>query len=238
MARFLASRLQKTGGRVAPLDKPLSPESVAEAVSDADLVLLCVPINAVDQVLETMAPQLDSRTILADISSVKVRPVASMLAAHQGPVVGTHPLFGPNPDADAELRVAVVPARDDSAVQKVCRAFEAMGLQTFLTSAEDHDRAMAYVQGLNFATTLAYLSSAPRDVNIDRFLTPSFARRLAAAKTMCTEDAEMFTAMCEANPAMGDILRSFRSFLNIAAAGDLDLLAAAARWWWPREHIR
>ena len=46
--------------------------------------------------------------ILCDVCSVKVNPLAQMLEAYDGPVVGTHPLFGPEPKPEDPLRVAVM----------------------------------------------------------------------------------------------------------------------------------
>ncbi|NCC26215.1 MAG: prephenate dehydrogenase [Deltaproteobacteria bacterium] len=236
MGRMLGYGLASAGATVHFLDRPLTQDKLQAALPGSDIVILSVPIDAVNEVLENIAPHLGPDTILADICSVKTEPVRAMLQAHAGPVVGTHPLFGPSPEPGTPLRVAIVPARNDEAATAMAGLFRAMGHESFITSAEEHDRAMAYVQGLNFATTLAYLASAPQDMDIAKFLTPSFERRLEAARTMCTSDAGMFASMCEANPAMGEILRNFRSFLNIAAGGDLDLLSKRAGWWWQRNN--
>jgi prephenate dehydrogenase len=41
--------------------------------------------------------------------------------------------------------------------------------------------------------------------------------------------------MFEANPYSQDAVRHFRRFLNLAAAGDMDLLQDMAAWWWRAE---
>lgn len=46
-----------------------------------------------------------------DVGSVKTLPIAAMVEGYAGPVVGTHPLFGPEPAADDGLRVAVMDGR-------------------------------------------------------------------------------------------------------------------------------
>ena len=56
--------------------------------------------------------RMDGKQILADVGSVKTLPIAGMVARYPGPVVGTHPLFGPAPRPADALRVAVMnPAR-------------------------------------------------------------------------------------------------------------------------------
>ncbi len=45
--------------------------SVAEAVSDADLIVLCVPVGALAKVCAEMEPSLKAGAIVTDVGSVK-----------------------------------------------------------------------------------------------------------------------------------------------------------------------
>jgi prephenate dehydrogenase len=172
---------------------------------------------------------------LADVCAVKVPPLERMLAAYDGPVVGTHPLFGPEPP-EGQLRVAVCPGRDAAAQSAVSLYFADLDLVPFKVEAAEHDRAMAYIQGLNFVTTVSFLSATAGLEGIDRFVTPSFRRRLAAAEKMVAEDVDLFEAIFESNPFSQEAVRLFRAHLNLAAGGDVSLLAERAKWWWePRE---
>ena len=67
------------------------------------------------------------------------------------------------------------------------------------------------------------------------FLTPSLQRRTEAARSMLTSDAALFTGIFESNPMSQDVVREYRSFLNVAAGGDVDVLTALAGAWF-REH--
>jgi len=247
MGRLFVSRCREAGLDVRELDRPLTPEKVAAAVDGADVVLLSVPVTVTGDVARCVAPAMKPGAILADVGSVKVLPVQDMLSAYQGPVVGTHPLFGPNPatgektgaDGTAEaLRVAVMPGcpgRDEAAAQAVENFMEALGFVAFRTDPHEHDRAMAFVQGLNFVTTVAYLAAQQNAGDIEKFITPSFTRRLAAAKKLILEDAGLFGVLFEANPHSQEAVRTYRNFLNVAAGGDVDLLATRAAAWWSRE---
>jgi len=240
MGRLFVSRARAAGLGVRELDRPLTRAAAAEALTDADMVLLCVPIDAMAQVLSLAAPLLDGRQILADVCSVKDTPMSQMMAAYAGPVVGTHPLFGgvlPEPE---DRRVAVCPGReggaagdrDGEAAAAVSAFMVRLGFVPFASTAREHDAAQSLVQGLNFVTTVAYLATAAGQEGILRFVTPSFRRRLEAARKMCLRDAPMFEAMFESNPASQEAVRIFRSHLNVAAGGDIDLLVERARWWW------
>jgi prephenate dehydrogenase len=236
MGRYLCSALGGAGAHVASLDKPLQAGEVHRTLRAADLVLLSVPITSLDDVLQAILPALRPPTVLADICSVKVMPLRKMLQAYDGPVVGTHPLFGPEPGQEDALRVALCPGRDEEGLTLLERLFAASGCSTFRTTAETHDKAMAYIQGLNFVTTISYLSCLPEEKEIESFLTPSFRRRIDSARKMLVEDAQLFSALFEENPYSADCVRGFRSFLNIAAGGDLELVAQRALLWW-REHL-
>lgn len=231
MGALFTRLLTEAGLSVRGIDQPLTAETVHAAVAGADLVLLAVPVPAMDEVVAAVAPHLAPTTILADLCSLKTLPVKAMCDGFSGPVVGTHPLFGPSPDPE-DMTCCLTPGRGDDALNVLEELFASCGMTVFRSTSEEHDKAMAYIQGLNFVTTLSYLSCLPEDVDIDRFLTPSFKRRLTAAKTMVTRDAALFATLFDSNPFSGESVRSFRSFLNIAAGGDLDLLTEKAMWWW------
>ena len=92
--------------------------------------------------------------------------------------MGTHPLFGPVIPDGFRPRIAVVPgrSRDKDAAERVSALFTACGYACFDTTAEEHDRAMALIQGLNFTSTVAFLAAAREVDNIENFVTrPSSA---------------------------------------------------------------
>ena len=53
-----------------------------------------------------------------------------------------------------------------------------------------------------------------------------------AAEKLIMHDAALFTALFEANPYSHEAVRNYRSLLNIAAGGDVDLLVRRAETWW------
>lgn len=208
-------------------------EDLAQACAAADIVVLCVPIVVVDEVLKNVVPHLAKGQILIDIASVKVNPMRQMQAAYAGPVVGTHPLFGAQPQPD-ELSVCLCPGDQalESHTTMVEAIFSSMGCICFRRTAWEHDKAMAAIQGLNFITNVAYFASLAHHPEYLPFLTPSFHRRKEASETMLTRDAELFEALFEANPLSQEMVRHFRSYLHVAAGGDINILVEKAQWWY------
>ena len=216
-----------------PYDSPAGRDVLERGLARSDLLVLSVPAQAIENVLGQLVPFIPQGCIVADVCSVKTYPMEAMTRLYEGPVVGTHPLFGPIPPEDETPRVAVCPGRDDdeSAAQAVERWLKSMGFAPFRATAAEHDHAMAYIQGLNFVTTVAYLATGNPD-ELKRYLTPSFKRRLAASKKLLLEDSKLFRLIYEANPSSLEMARAYRNYLNVAAGGDLEVLVERAKTWW------
>lgn len=235
MGSMFMRRFAEAGLAVRGLDQPL--QNMAEELAGADVLLLCVPAAVLRQALRRALPHLPAEAVLADITSVKVRPMENMESLWPGAVVGTHPLFGPESAPGADLAVAVTPGERAAERHTVMveDLFIAIGCRVFRTTPQRHDEAMAAVQGLNFISSLAYFATLAQREELLPFLTPSFRRRQEAARKLLTEDAPLFEGLFEANPYSHEMVRQYRSFLNMAAAGEISLLAERAAWWWKGE---
>lgn len=233
MGRMLLERALARGIEANGIDIPYH-EGMAAKVGAADIVLLCVPARNIGETTQRLAPWMRKNAILADITSVKEEPMRQMRQCWQGAIVGTHPLFGPNPAPEGDLPVVIVPDADVSSENSriVANFFEKLGFRTFEADAAAHDKAMAKIQNMNFITNVAYFAALAGDGDLLPFLTPSFGRRQEAAKKMLTEDASMFSGLFEANGHSHEAVRQFRKYLNVAASGDIDLLCQRAQWWW------
>ena len=217
---------------MAGLDLPLEHLAPLER---ARIVLCCVPAAAMEATLFRICPHMPAEAVLMDITSVKVGPMFQMGNCWHGEYMGTHPLFGPAHAEDEELPLALVRGKrcSDATARLAHALFRRMGYAPFETDAETHDKAMARIQNMNFITSLAYCAQTADDETLTRFVTPSFRRRLNAAKKLLTEDGAMFAGLYDANPYSMQAVRQFSRLLSLASAGDIDLLLDKARRWWP-----
>ena len=83
---------KQTGYTVKVIDKGDALSDITE--HHPQLVVIAVPVNITAQVISEL-PKLPDDCVLADLTSIKHQPLQHMLAQHEGPVVGLHPMFGP-----------------------------------------------------------------------------------------------------------------------------------------------
>ena len=207
-------------------------EDLASGIPGSDVVILCVPAPAMAATLDAVVPHLRAGQILADVCSVKIRPMGWMEERFAGPVVGTHPLFGPE-NGLASGRVALVRGKraTDADMDRVGSLFRDMGCVTAETTAEEHDKAVAVTQSLHFALAAAYFATAADNSSLRNFITPSFERFLEAARSELTAGAPMFAEFTAANPLFPEILEECLEKLRRAGPGNLAALAAEAGAW-------
>jgi len=237
MGNMLYNNLIRLGYNVSALDLPLENADISKACTHADVVLLCVPAAVLYDVCCKLVPHMPAEAILADITSVKIKPMHDMQKAWAGAVVGTHPLFGPEITQDMDLPCVVTRGKKATLLHyKVMESiFTALGCKVFESSAELHDEAMAAIQGLNFISNLAYFATLAHKKEYLPFITPSFKRRKDSAEKSLTSDAQMFEGLFEANPYGQEMVRKYRDFLALAAGGDISLLLDRADWWWKKD---
>jgi cyclohexadieny/prephenate dehydrogenase len=155
------ARSAKTRARVAELGVVDSVvETNAEAVRDADLVILCIPVGACGPVAQEIAAHLKPGAIVSDVGSVKgavVRDMAPHLPA-SAHFVPAHPVAGTEnsgPDSGfAELFInrwcILTPPEgtDPDAVTKLGAFWAAMGAKVEVMTPDHHDLVLAITSHL------------------------------------------------------------------------------------------
>lgn len=129
--------------------------SAAEAVEGADLIVLCVPVGAMDSVAQDIAPYLKAGAVVSDVGSVK-RAVIDAVAPHLSDnvhFVPAHPLAGTEHSGPtsgfAELFddrwCIIVPdlCDDDAVVAKLTALWRGMGSNVDKMDADHHDLVLA-----------------------------------------------------------------------------------------------
>ena len=127
----------------------------AAGVTDADLVILCVPVGVCGAVAEAMRPGLKPGCIVSDVGSVKASVVAQVQPQLPAGVhfVPAHPVAGTEhsgPDAGFATLfhnrwcILTPPeGEDEAAVERVQAFWSAMGSNVEIMSAQHHDLVLA-----------------------------------------------------------------------------------------------
>ena len=131
-----------------------------DAVRDADLVIVSVPVGSSGAVAAEIAPALKQGAILTDVGSTKLSVIAQMAPHVPAGVhfIPGHPLAGTEksgPDSGfAELfenRWCIftpLPGTDPEALEKLAAFWRACGSNVDVMDAEHHDRVLAIVSHL------------------------------------------------------------------------------------------
>jgi len=198
------------------LPKPLEAAGL-EQVAGSDLLFLSVPISQLEACCRRLSPLLSAHTIVVDVCSVKVHPAKVMrdtLKPDQ-PLVGTHPLFGPDSVARLGLpgrKIVLCRLRASSQQTQVVRAiFERLKLQIIETTPDEHDQQMARSQALVhlLGRALTKLSLGAQEIS-----TPDYESLLNISSFVNNDSWQLFFDMQRYNPYAQQMRLALRASLD------------------------
>lgn len=124
-------------------------------LAGANVVIVAVPIRLTNTVIQHLT-QLPDDCILADLTSIKESPLSEMLKVHSGPVVGLHPMFGPDVTGLVKQTIIVCEGRLPESYDWLLEQFKIWGARIYSVDAASHDQAMSMVQVMRHFSTIAY----------------------------------------------------------------------------------
>lgn len=176
-------------------------------------MLVTVPISVTEEVIRSLALVLENDQLIADLTSIKQRPVAAMLES-AAQVIGLHPLFGPNMATIQHQKLIMTPARAAPETQTWLQGiFEEAGMQVHLTTPKEHDRAMAVTQGvihlqsIAMAQTLRSMNCAPEELL--PFATPNAHATFAFMARTLSQDSSLYGGILLDNPLVEEAISAY-----------------------------
>jgi prephenate dehydrogenase len=175
----LAARKHGAAGQVRGVDPGLDEAGeiplvgLTEAARWADLVLLAVPVDAMESVLSQLAPLGGPGTLLTDVASVKapMAELARRCLPYPENCVGAHPMAGSHesgwPAARADLfegrACFVTPAGTEAAstVDRIDEFWQCLGALTVRYTPEDHDSVTAVLSHVPHVIAFAFALGLP-----------------------------------------------------------------------------
>ncbi len=217
LGRRFVEMFTLSGYKVDALDK--SNWSDAKALCrQAGLVIVVVPIDVTESVIELLT-FLPKECILADLTSIKAGPLKAMLKVHNGPVLGLHPMFGPDVSSFAKQVIAYCDGRGEEQYAWLIEQMKTWGSLLQKVNADVHDESMTLIQALRHFTSYVY-GLHLQDVNADleqllALSSPIYRLELAMVGRLFAQDPTLYADIIFAQKRnLGMIKRYHKHFAD------------------------
>jgi prephenate dehydrogenase len=211
---ILADRKQN---KLSRLGKELGVETAdfVTAVQHSDNVMICVAIDAFEEVVKQIAPVVREVQTVVDICSVKEQPVKIM---HQhikkGLVLGTHPVFGPGSKSVKHKAYILTPTnvKERKFAETYKGWLEKVGARVFIMSPKKHDELMSVVLGLPHFVGLVACDTllAQKDfLETKKVAGTTYRLLFTLAEATALETPDLYACLQTSLPAMGKIEAQF-----------------------------
>ena len=190
------------------------PATLAQACAQ-DVVVLCVPMAAFEDVSRRLAPLLRPGALVVDTCSVKEHPVRVMKQRlpKSVSILGTHPNFGPDSAADSLQGRKIVLCRvrmKDALYRKAKRVLRSKGLDVVELSPREHDRRMASSLVLTHFIGRGLIAYGAKTTGVD---TEGYKRLLRILETVQNDSWQLFQDMNRFNAFAAPMRRRFLAAL-------------------------
>jgi len=228
MGRWFASFLLKEGNEViitgrnerklleAKRQLGVEVATNVEAVKSAEAILISVPIDNFEEVVEQVSPYIRPEQVIIDITSIKVFPVETMHKhIKAGLTLGTHPVFGPGAKGIAHQSFVLTPTneRERTLAQKAREYLETREAKVALMTPQEHDEMMAVILGLSHFIALVSadtLLSFDKLKQMEAISGTTYKVLLTLVESVISEDPEFYASLQMRLPNMMEIEKLFQ----------------------------
>lgn len=201
LGKIFVDLFKRSQYRVEVLEQADWPNSTT-ILADATVVIVAVPIRLTVKIIQCLT-SLPTSCILADVTSVKESPLYEMMKVHSGPVVGLHPMFGPDVTSLVKQTIIACNGRNTEQYQWLLEQFKVWGAKVYMVSAQDHDQAMSMVQVMRHFSTIVYgyhLMTEGADISqLVEMSSPIYRLELIMVGRLFAQDPILYTDIIFAN---------------------------------------
>jgi prephenate dehydrogenase len=176
--------------------------SLLHCVEDADLVLVSVPVQKTPQAIKECTKNMKDGAIIAEISSVKDKTFAAL---KKTPIslrpLCIHPMFGPGASKKVDIRVLLVPVRNEKMELKIANEIFENANVMVLPNAKQHDKSIAIVLGLTYFANIVFAKviSSGNISMLKQVSGTTFGLQSLIAESIFTEEPELVIALIREN---------------------------------------
>lgn len=201
--------------------------TIAEVMAQADIVVLAVPMGAMNEVMAQIAPHITTNMIITDVGSAKAQ-VVDAAQLHLGKTIGQfvpgHPIAGTEksgPEAAfaslyQDHRVVLTPTEktDKSAHQQIKAMWAATGATVVDMSVEQHDKVLAATSHLPHILAFNLVNMLAQGDDVDEVLHYA-AGGFRDFSRIASSDPVMWRDICLTNSeAILDLLSQYQHTLR------------------------
>jgi prephenate dehydrogenase len=186
-----------------------------EAVKNADRVLICVSINAFEEIVKRISPAVHDGQIVMDICSIKDSPVKIMHKYLKGSLIlGMHPVFGPGSTTIENKTFILTPTntQEEALAKDFKKWLETKKARVFMMSPRKHDKLMSIVLGLPHFFGLVACDTLLEEANYHEtkdVAGTTYRMLFTLAEVAALENPELFVSLQLSLPELDKLERSF-----------------------------
>lgn len=183
-----------------------------EIVADAAAVIITVPINKTVDIINQL-PDLPKDCILTDFTSIKQKPLQAMLDKYQGPVVGLHPMFGPDVPNLAKQIIVYCDGRESEKYQWLIEQMKIWGANLYPIAASEHDKCMSFIQALRHFTSFTYgVNLQKEQANLEQLValsSPIYRLELMMVGRLFAQDPQLYADIIMSSQDNIDLIKRY-----------------------------
>lgn len=213
----LFSRLFTLSGYEVKVLGSKTMHQAAQVVADAAAVIVTVPINKTVELISQLPP-LPKDCILTDFTSIKQQPLQAMLKQHAGPVVGLHPMFGPDVPNLAKQVIVYCEGRDPQQYQWLIEQMAIWGANLYSIAAAQHDKCMSFIQALRHFTSFTYgVNLQQEHVDLEQLIdlsSPIYRLELMMVGRLFAQDPQLYADIIMSSPDNIELIQRYHQRLG------------------------
>lgn len=178
-------------------------------LAEADLVVLCTPIGAIEPTVRQLIPHLSPNTVLTDVGSVK-QAIVQAIEPLWPNFVGAHPMAGTAdsgieaalPDLFVGRPFAITPTdrTPTEAIARVTAIAQDLRSTLYRCTPEQHDRAVAWISHLPVAISASLIAACGAEPDPET---------LALAQSLASSGFRDTSRVGGGNPELGVMMAQF-----------------------------
>lgn len=178
-------------------------ETIRACVKEADLVIVCVPIETTESVVRECLMYMKEGAILSEISSIKRQIFSVLRAARNGiTCLCIHPMFGPATKLSSIFKFLLIPVKNEAKeIALVSSIFPRSEIEV-IGNPDLHDEYMAVVIGLTYYVNLI-LGSVLSKLDLrtmKRVAGTSFGMQVMITESILNDSPELVSTLLQENP--------------------------------------